>query len=173
MTTTDYLINGLLVLVVLRQLHERRLDLHSFLVPLALVGYVAHKYLHTIPTAGNDLVLIGALTTAGAVLGALAGRFTHLRAGADGVALARAGWAAATLWVAGIGSRIAFSFLSDHGAHHAIAHFSAVNHITGAQAWTAAFVLMALAEVSARLLTLYLRSRRVSTAAGRTAVAFA
>ena len=173
MTTTDYLINGMLVLLVLRKLRERRLDVHSLVLPLVLVGFAAHNYLHVIPAGGNDLVLIAGLTASGALLGGLAGRFTHVRAGSDGVARARAGWVAAALWVTGIGSRMAFSFLSDHGARHAIAHFSVVNHITGSDAWTAAFVLMALAEVTARLVTLYWRGHRASVAAGPTAVAFA
>ena len=55
MTTTDYLINGLFVLVVLRQSRERVLDRRSIVVPLVLVFFVAQMYLHSIPTAGNDL----------------------------------------------------------------------------------------------------------------------
>src|SRR5690242_8872190 len=155
MTTLDYLINAALVLLVLRQLHERRLDLQSLVLPVVLVGLAAKHYLHAIPTAGNDLVLIVSLGALVATLGSLAGLATHVRAGGDGVALARAGWAAAVLWVAGSGSRMAFSYLSAHGAGHSIAHFSLVHHITSSNAWTAAFVLMALAEVTGRLVTLY------------------
>src|SRR5207245_903011 len=127
----DYLINIALVALVLRQLHERRLDFQSLALPVILVGVAAQHYLHAIPTEGNDLVLIVALSATGAALGMLCAAFTNIRPGADGVALARAGWAAATLWVVGIGSRMAFSYFSDHGARATIAHFSAVHHITG------------------------------------------
>ena len=40
MTTTDYLINGLFVLVVLRQSRERVLDRRSIVVPLVLVFFI-------------------------------------------------------------------------------------------------------------------------------------
>ena len=50
MTITDYLINAVFVLIVLRQARERELDLRSFLIPLAVVAYVAHIYVRSIPT---------------------------------------------------------------------------------------------------------------------------
>lgn len=172
MSTLDYLINTALVLLVIRQIRERRLDLQSLVLPLILVAFAAHNYLHSIPTAGNDLVLILGLAATGATLGTLAGLATHVRSGEDGVALARAGWAAAILWIAGVSARMAFAYLASHGAGPSIAHFSIVNHITGSAAWTAAFVLMAVAEVTARLLTLYWRGHRIQTA-HHTAVAYA
>jgi hypothetical protein len=61
--------------------------------------------------------------------------------------------------VIGIGSRMAFAFASDYGAGPAIARFSFSHHITDADAWVAALVMMALAEVIARLAVLRLRAR--------------
>ena len=58
MTTTEYLLNAAFVLFVLRQARERELDRRSVIVPLALMLFVGSQYLHTLPTAGNDLVLI-------------------------------------------------------------------------------------------------------------------
>jgi hypothetical protein len=55
MTTTDYLINAAFVFVVLRQAGERRLDRRSLVVPLAAVYLVAQLYVHSIPTAGNEV----------------------------------------------------------------------------------------------------------------------
>jgi hypothetical protein len=49
MRTTDYLINALFVLIVFRQARERELDLRSVIIPLAIVGYVAHLYVRSIP----------------------------------------------------------------------------------------------------------------------------
>ena len=54
MTTTDFLINALFVLVVLRQARERQLDVRYFVVPLVVVFWVATQYIHSLPTAGND-----------------------------------------------------------------------------------------------------------------------
>ncbi len=65
MRTTDYLINAMFVLIVFRQARERELDRRSVIIPLAIVAYVAHLYVRSIPTAGNDLVLIAALGTLG------------------------------------------------------------------------------------------------------------
>jgi hypothetical protein len=164
MTTTAYLINAALLLLIVRQIRERRVDLRGLLVPVVLVYAVAGSYLHSIPTAGNDLVLVGGLAAVGLVLGTTSAFMHSLRIGSDGVALARAGWIAAGLWVTGIGARMAFVFASEHGAEKAIAHFSAAHSITGAGAWTAALVLMALCEVASRLVALYLRAHRLTRA---------
>jgi hypothetical protein len=93
MTTSEYFLNAAFVLLVLRQARERELDRRSVIVPLVLMIFVGTQYLHTLPTAGNDLVLISGLASVGLLLGLLGGFATHLRAG-DGVALARVGWIA-------------------------------------------------------------------------------
>ena len=161
MTTTDYLINAVFVLIVFRQARERELDRRSVIIPLAIIGYVAHLYVRSIPTAGNDLVLIGALGTVGLALGVASGFATHVRAGENGLAVARVGWIAGALLVAGIGSRMVFAFALSHGAHQAIANFSYTHHI-GAAAWPVALVLMALLEVSTRITIVQLRGRHAT-----------
>ena len=158
MTITDYLINAVFVLVVFGQARERELDRRSVIIPLAIVAYVAHLYVHSIPTAGNDLVLIGALGAVGLALGIASGFATHVRAGEDGLAVARVGWIAGALLIAGIGSRMVFAFALSHGAYHAVASFS-VAHQIGAAAWPVALVLMALLEVSTRIAIVQLRGR--------------
>ena len=90
MTITDYLINAMFLLVVVRQARERELDRRSVIVPLILVFFVAQMYLHSIPTAGNDLVLIGLLAAVGLTLGIASGFATHVRAGENGVMVDRA-----------------------------------------------------------------------------------
>ena len=91
MTTSEYLINGLFVLLVLRQARERELDLRSLILPLVLVAFVAHTYLHSVPTSGNDLALIGMLAAVGLGLGVASGLATHVRVSDAGVATARRG----------------------------------------------------------------------------------
>jgi hypothetical protein len=163
MTTTDYLINGLFVFVVFRQSRERGLDRRSIVVPLVLVFLVAQTYLHSIPTAGNDPVLVAVLASAGVALGLLSGFATHVRAGADGLARARVGWTAGLLLVAGIGSRMAFAFAVGHGAEPSIRSFS-VAHQIGAAAWPVALVAMAVCEVTTRIVTVQVRGRRALAA---------
>jgi hypothetical protein len=159
MTTTDYLINALFVLIVLSQARERELDRRSFMIPLAVLAYVAHIYVHSIPTSGNDLLLVGVLGTVGLTLGVASGLATHVRAGENGLAVARVGWLAGALLIAGISSRMVFVFAINHGARHAVASFSMAHQI-GAAAWPVALVLMALLEVGTRIAIVQLRGRR-------------
>ena len=158
MTITDCLINAVFLLIVFRQARERELDRRSVIIPLAVVAYVAHLYVHSIPTAGNDLVLIGVLGAVGLALGVASGFATHVRAGENGLAVARVGWIAGGLLIAGIGSRMVFAFALSHGAHHAVASFS-IAHQIGAAAWPVALVMMALLEVSTRIAIVQLRGR--------------
>ncbi len=163
MTTTDYLINALFVVVVLRQARERRLDVRSFVVPLIVVFFVARQYVHSIPTAGNDLGLVALLAGVGLTLGVLSGFATHVRSTADAVAFARVGWLAGGLLIAGISARMVFVLAVSNGAEPAIRSFSIAHHI-GAAAWPVALVSMALCEVSARLVTVAIRGRRLAAA---------
>ncbi|MDQ2959379.1 MAG: hypothetical protein M3Y42_20760, partial [Actinomycetota bacterium] len=109
MTTTEWIINLALVLVVFRQLRTARIDARFVLIPLALVGWSAHTYLHSIPTAGNDLTLLVALGALGAAFGLAGGLSTHVQPDATGShATARAGLVSAGLWVLGMSGRIGF-----------------------------------------------------------------
>ncbi|MYT74515.1 MULTISPECIES: hypothetical protein [unclassified Streptomyces] len=160
MTTTDWILDIALVLVVFRQLREGRLDLKTFLIPLGIVAFVAHSYLHSVPTAGNDLVLIGTLTAIGAALGIAGGVYTRIRT-SGGHLLIKAGAVSAVLWVLGMGARMGFQLWVQHGGADDVARFSLTHQITSDQAWVAAFVLMALTEVVTRLATIFVRSRLV------------
>jgi hypothetical protein len=165
MNATDYLVNAILVLLVLRQIRETRLTWQILLLPVLIVVGVACYYLRSVPTAGNDLLLEVTLAAIGATLGGLCALFTRLRRGADGVPLSRAGAVAAVLWVAGISARMGFAYATSHGAGPAIGRFSITHSITSVDAWVAALILMALAEVVTRLAVLWLRSRRLPAVA--------
>jgi len=160
MTITDYAIDIVLIGLVAFQIHGMRLTRRALVLPLVLVAIVAMNYLKTIPTAGNDLFLIAALTAIGATLGSLAGLFTSVRQDASGTAVAKAGLLAAILWVLGVGSRFAFQLYVSHGGLPTVAHFSAAHDITSGAAWTAALVLMALVEVVSRHATIVFRAHR-------------
>src|SRR6202451_4538897 len=170
MNATDYLINAVLVLLVLRQIRETRLTWQILLLPVLIVIGAACYYLRSVPTVGNDLLLDVTLAAIGAVLGGLCALFTHLRRSADGALLSRAGWVAAILWVVGIGARMGFAWAASNGSGAAIERFSAAHSITSVDAWVAALFLMALAEVVTRLAVLWARSRRLpATDAGAAA----
>lgn len=97
MTTTEWFTDIALILIVFRQLREGRLGPRSYLLPLGIVSFVAYKYLHTVPTGGNDLVLIGALVGVGVVLGVSGGVLTRIRTAGEHV-LIKAGVVSAVLW---------------------------------------------------------------------------
>ncbi|MET9699977.1 hypothetical protein ABZY31_24055 [Streptomyces sp. NPDC006529] len=158
MTTTEWITDIALLLIVFRQLREGRLDLKSFLIPLGIVSFVAYSYLDTIPTAGNDLVLIAALVGVGAALGIAGGVYTRIRTVGEHI-LIKAGVVSAVLWVVGMGARMGFQLWVQHGGAADVARFSHTHQITSDKAWVAAFVLMALTEVVTRLATIFIRSR--------------
>jgi hypothetical protein len=170
MTTTDYLINAVFVFVVLLQARERRLDLRSLLVPLAVVFFVARNYVHSIPTVGNDVVLVALLAGVGSALGVLGGFATHVRLGEDGFAHVRVGWLAGALLIAGICARMVFVFAVNNGAGPAVRSFSIAHHI-GAAAWPVALVSMALLDVAVRLVTVQVRARRLTSTTAPSAIA--
>ena len=167
-----YLINALLVLLVVRQIREHQLDLRALAIPVLAVVAAAVMFLHAVPGGGSDIALDLLCVSVGAAMGAISGLATRLRLGADGRPLGRAGTLAASMWIAGVGARMVFYFAATHGAGPAIAAFSIAHHITGSAAWTAALVMMALADVLTRLVVVYLRGRRL-TATGTPIIAAA
>jgi hypothetical protein len=160
MTTTDYLISAALILVVVRQVRGRRLAGAALYVPLALVAFAGAKYLHGVPTAGNDLWLVGTCLVTGLGLGMLCGLYTLVYPDATGTPFARATGLAVLFWLLGISGRMAFAFYAEHGGGASIARFSA-HHALTSQAWPTALILMALAEVVTRTVVLLVRSRRL------------
>jgi hypothetical protein len=166
-----YLINALLILLVVRQIREHQLDLRALAVPVLAVAAAALMFLHSVPGGGSDITLDLLCASAGAAMGAIGGLATRLCPGPGGRPLGRAGVLAASMWIAGVGARMVFYFAATHGADPAIAAFSIAHHITRPAAWTAALVMMALADVTARLVTVYLRGR--SLAATTTPIAAA
>jgi hypothetical protein len=168
MTTTDWIIDIALVLIVFRQMREERLTTRTIVLPLAIIGWAAATYLHHIPTAGNDLVLAAAGAGAGIVFGLFGGLLTRVRLGEGRQLYVRASLGAAALWVISMGFRLGFAVWSSHasgGAH--VAHFSQRHDITSAQAWVVALILMAFGEVVVRLGTIALRGRLLLARADR------
>jgi hypothetical protein len=152
MTTAEWILNcTLLGWVLLRNLGTRPVTRGTYLVPLAVVAVAAGVYLRDVPGAGNDRLLELAGIGAGVVFGLAAAACTRLRRDSSGRLLARAGAAFAAVWVVAIGGRIAFAELATHAWGPAVARFSMAHQITGADAWRAAFVLMALVMVLTRV----------------------
>ena len=161
MSITDYLIDSTLVLLVLLQIRERELTVRTVVRPLIIVGVAVANYLHGIPTAGNDLVLVLSLALVGGLIGFLSGQAVLMRRGSHGEVLARSGWLSGFYWVLGMGSRFAFVFWLTHWGGRTIAQFNAAHTITGFEAWTVALLAMAVFEVTGRSAVLAWRRRQL------------
>ena len=166
MSTLQWTLNcTLLGWVLLRNLGTHPVSRSTYLTPLAVVAVAAAIFLGDLPTAGHDVTLEVIGLVAGIAFGVLATALTRVRVASTGVAI-RAGVAFAALWVVVIGGRIAFAEWANGPGGRTIGEFSIRHQITGADAWTAAFVLMALAMVAGRLAStaLWVRHRRAGSA---------
>ena len=160
MSFSDYVFDSILVLLVLRQVRESRLDRRAILLPLGIIAWVAHTYLRALPTSGNDLLLVAALTGVGLLAGTVSGLATRMRPDGQGHVLVRAGWIAAGVWVLSMGARFAFVVWATHGGGPSLYRFCVEHHLT-VSVWTDALVLMALAEVVTRIGIMVVRRQRV------------
>jgi hypothetical protein len=165
MTTSTYIIDSALVLLVLLQIRDRRLTRRLLVMPLVILGVAVSNYFHAIPTTGNDLLLIAAIGVIGAAIGIASGFSAIMRRREDGTVTTRAGWWSGFFWVLGMGSRFAFAIWIAHGGAASIASFSAQNSITSGAAWTDALLMMAVCEVVGRTLIQAARWRRLEGAA--------
>lgn len=91
MTFTDDLMDSALVLLVLLQIKERKLTAKALIRPVVIVAIAVANYLHGIPTAGNDLVLLVVLALIGLLIGVASGQAVMMRRGVNGDVLARPG----------------------------------------------------------------------------------
>jgi hypothetical protein len=164
MSFSDYLLDAVLVLLVFRQVREARFDTKSVLLPLGIIGWVVDSYLHTVPTDGNNLLVVIGLTLVGATFGSLSALTTRVRTDGGRFALVKAGWVAAGLWVLSMGGRFTFAVWASHGGGPSLYRFSTA-HGLDITVWTAAIVLMALGEVVTRTGILFYRTRRALASA--------
>ena len=152
MTTTMYLLNlGLLAFVLWANLGTRTVTRSRLALPVLLVIVAGAVFLRNVPTAGHDVALEAAGAGAGVVLGLAAAALVRIDRDRAGRLVMRAGAAYAALWVAVIGGRMLFAYGADHWFPAAIGRFSLAHQITGADAWTAAFILLSLCMVLTRV----------------------
>ena len=152
MTSTLYLLNlGLLAFVLWANLGTRTVTRSRMALPVLLVLVAGAVFLRDVPTAGHDVGLEAAGVGAGVVLGLVAAALVRVERDGAGRLVMRAGVAYAALWTVVIGGRMAFAYGADHWFPAAIGRFSMTHEITGADAWTAAFILLSLSMVLTRV----------------------
>lgn len=162
MSVTDYVIDILLILVIFRQVRPHQLTLRAALLPLALLAVAGIIYLRPVTLGGNNLALIVILAAAGIVLGVLSALADRIWLDQAQQLMAKAGAISVIAWVAGMGFRFGFAYYAYHSGGPAVVRFSVDHHITGANIWTTALVLMAFGQVLARLGVLQARRIRAT-----------
>lgn len=165
MSTTDYIIDIALILVVLLQIREHEITNRSLIRPLLILGVAFATYLRSVPTAGNDLLLAGVLTIVGVVLGIASGSTAIFGATPEGAVTVRSGWVSVSFWVLGMGSRFAFVYWITHSGSAWVVRFSMAHSISSSDAWTVALLAMAAGQVICRISVLALRRRARARAA--------
>jgi hypothetical protein len=154
----DYLFSAVLIALIFLQVRGQPVTVWRLLLPVVIVGVAADRYLHGIPTSGNNLALAAACPAIGLCLGLLGGVVTSVRPGPDGRPVARAGPLAVVLWILGTGSRLALGIYASNGGRSAIESFARAHQIDARTALPTALILMALGEVCGRYGLLGLRT---------------
>ncbi|MEV6010636.1 hypothetical protein AB0M29_27930 [Streptomyces sp. NPDC051976] len=146
---------------------HRKIGRFRILRPLLTACGIVPLYLKNPSTHGDGLILEIAATAAGLLVGLCATRLTQVyRSPSTGRAVSRAGFGYAALWTAVVGARSAFSYGADHWFGPQLGHWMASHQVTS-DALTDALVLMAVAMMLTRTLTLAARAattNRLATA---------
>ncbi len=159
MPTSALILSAAILIGVLASDLGRRAVTHSRLRrPLLIAGIAGSMYLSAFATKGDGLAVELAGAGVGAVLGLLAGSMMRVEHDSDGQAFTRAGAGYAAIWVAVVGTRLAFIYGSEHAFSASLNSWMLTHHVTTA-ALTNGLVLMALAMTVARTLSLIARAR--------------
>jgi len=169
MNDFDFILDAVLLATIFIQFKGRRLTIRSLALPVAIVAYFLVAYLKDVPTAGNDLYLIGGGVLLGLIFGVGAGAFTRVYHGKKGI-YARAGLLAATFWAVGVVLRTAFSLYATDGGASADRTIGQLMHswnVTSSNAIVACLLLMVLVEVCSRQLIVAARYLRLRNGTSR------
>jgi hypothetical protein len=159
MPTSALILSAVILIGVLASDLGRRAVTHSRLRrPLLIAGIAGSMYLSAFATRGDGLAVELAGAGVGAVLGLLAGSLMRVEHDGNGQAFTRAGAGYVAIWIAAVGSRLAFIYGSEHVFSASLGSWMVAHHVTTA-ALTDGLVLMALAMTVARTLSLIARAR--------------
>ncbi|MDO9407177.1 hypothetical protein [Patulibacter sp.] len=168
--STVLLINlGILAVVLVSDLGRKPFNRRRLVRPLIVSGIAGATMVQGVPSHGDGLLLVVAGVSAGVVLGALAGRLIRVDGERDGVPLTVAGAPYAAFWATAAAARIAFSYGAEHWFAADLGSWMMQHRITP-DALTDALVLMALAMVMTRTLSVVARVRTASGSAGLSAI---
>jgi hypothetical protein len=156
MSTTDYVLAGVAMALVLWNMRPHALTDRRLVRPLIIAATVCMAFLHGVPTTGADRVLVGLGVLTGTACGLIGALATRLEVD-NGEVIATATPVAFGVTLLAFGGRLAFAVAATNGLGPAIGRFSRSVGIHSEQAWVAALVLMAVADLVVRALVLWQR----------------
>lgn len=166
MSTFDYILGIGALVLILWNMRRHELTDRRLRRPVIIAVVVGISFLHAIPTAGADGVLVGFGALAGIACGTISALATRVeRDGTTGAVISAATPLAVAVTAGAFVSRMGFAVAATNGLGPAIGRFSHGIGVDSAQAWIAALVLMAVADLVVR--TLILWRRRSAVAAGQ------
>jgi hypothetical protein len=162
---------GIAAAIIVTQVGRHPFTLHRFLLPVLIAGGVAYYYLQGVATTSGALDVEIILSLAGVAFGIVAAMLIQVeRNPQTGQVVMQAGLTYAALWIAVFGGRLAFAWAATNVWHHQIGQFSVAHALTG-NAWTNAFVLMAVTMVLARTIGVGARVALLNRPPTRAAIA--
>jgi hypothetical protein len=157
MSTIDYILGAAALALVLWNMRRHELTDRRLRRPLIIAAAIGIAFLHGVPTTGADGVLVALGVLVGIGCGMTGGLATRLDRDDAGATIATATPLAVTVTVLAFAGRLGFAFAATHGLGPAIARFSSEVGVHSQQAWVAALVLMAVADLAVRALILWQR----------------
>lgn len=170
MLTQAMIINAVVLFVVLESDvgPHRKVTRFRVIRPLVTACLLVPFFIKGAATSGTGLILELALASAGIAFGLLgATLMTVYRSPTTGKAATRAGFAYASLWIAVIGARAAFSYGSVHWFGHQLQRWMAHHSVTPS-AITDALIFMAIGMLLTRVIAMGLRAKNLPSPPIRT-----
>jgi hypothetical protein len=170
MSTFDYILGVSALALILFNMRRHELTDRRLRRPVIIAAGICIAFLHGVPTAGADGVLVATCMLIGGTCGAVSAIATRVeRNGDTGAVIAAATPLAMAVTGLAFAARMGFAVAATSGLGPAIARFSNEIGVHSAAAWVAALVLMAATDLVVRAAILW--RRRAVLAAGEEWVA--
>ncbi|MFE1755090.1 hypothetical protein [Streptomyces anandii] len=160
----------ILTIILAADLGRRKVTNMRMLRSILAVAIVIALFVHSLPTAGNDVSLQLVGIGAGAICGLIAGALLPAHRDDSGQIYTTGGVGYAVLWIVLSSARVLFAYGTEHWFPQGIIKFSIDYKLSGQDVYANAFVFMSLAMVLARTGVLLARRHRL-TAEGQGATA--
>ena len=163
MSTFDYILGLSALALVLFNMRRHELTDRRLRRPLIIAAAISIAFLHTVPTSGGDGVLVAAGLLLGVACGAASGALTRVeRDSESGAIISQASPVAVMITAGAFVARMGFAVAATNGLGPAIGRLSSRIDVHSADAWVAALVLMAAADLVVRAAVLWRRRSLVA-----------